>query len=208
MSTSTSTDPDDQMLRLNQELAAAIKIGARSETIDSLKTRLQQDQEQQTEEDQHRDIGFIKLWSNPFLIRQYKTAVDQADELMANIICFDPVSATGPQPVEVYESTLKVIETIEDEGRSRQIPPFIPEKEAQEHLVKVLAELTGPEGFVSSKRIAEKAGYTQNEVKRIIENLYQFQKVLRYPDGSDSWAISVATRQKLGFSVPKLSNQP
>lgn len=200
-STIMSTDIAEDIIKLEQELVVAQRIGARTETTQSLESRLKQAHEQKVEEEQQKDIKFIKSWSNQFLIKQYKQAKETANELEQKAIDIDLLTSSERQPeIEAYEAQVKVIEQVEDEGQARCIPPFIADEVAENTVLRTLAELIGTEGYMPASKVAEKCSYPVSEVKNILENLYSTKKILRYDEGTDSWAASLKTRQELGFA--------
>lgn len=186
---STSTTMSTETSQLEKELVTAQEIGARPETIQGIKQRLQKTRNTQAEEEKYRDIKHIKHWSNHYLLKRYDEAVKQGEELFKK-----------DNPVE-FETILKLIEQIEDEGRGRQLYPFIPESKFESNIVFLLAQLTLIEGFVPSKKIAEEMDYPTDRLKPVLERLHKEGKILRYME-ENLWAVSVATRERLGIIKP------
>ena len=183
---STSTTMSTDIPRLEQELATAQEIGARPETIESIQERLQKAKEEKSEEDKYQGIEHIKRWSNHYLLKRYDEATKQGNELFEK-----------NNHVE-FESVLTLIEQVEDEGRARQLFPFIPESKFEYNIIYLLGQLTLTEGFVPCKRIAEGMEYPTDRLRPIIERLHKEGKILRYME-EELWAVSVATRERLGI---------
>lgn len=182
----TSTTMSTEVSRLEQELTTAQEIRARPETIESIEKRLQKAKDEKSEEDKYQGIEYIKRWSNHYLLKRYDEATKQGEEL------FEKDSH------EEFETILTLIEQIEDEGRVRQLYPFIPESEFEYNIIFLLGQLTLVKGFVPSKRIGEEIGYPTDRVKPILEKLHKEGKILRYME-EELWAVSIATRERLGI---------
>ena len=133
---STSTTMSTDITRLEQELVTAQEIGARSKTIESIQERLQKVKEEKSEEDKYQGIEHITRWSNHYLLKRYDEATKQGEDL------FERDNHKG------FEAVLTLIEQIEDEGRERQLFPFIPNNEFEHNIIFALGQLTLTEGFV------------------------------------------------------------
>jgi len=137
----------------------------------------------------------FKSWSNHFLLWQYDKAVKLGEKMSDS-------NPNSEEEIQKYEQLLKLIEQIEDEGRERKIGPFIPDEEFEDRIIRILAELTLSEGFIPSEKVAEKIEYPSDRMLKILEKLHSDEKILRYKDEDDLWAVSVATRERLGISSP------
>jgi hypothetical protein len=193
MSTTSSTLP------IEQELQAAREAGARMETIQAIEKRLEEALKQNQEEDKHSDITFIKLWSNHYLLKHYAEVTAQCDELMTVMNQGDP-GKPEKEIADRFDTSLKLVEQIEDEGQTRGIAPFIPQEEFQNKILRVLAEISLHEGFVPAKRIAEAMDYPIDPMRSHIEEMFTKGTILQYMDDQDLWAVSVATREQLGIT--------
>ena len=177
-----------EITQLEQELVFAKEIEARPETIKSLEDRLQFAHSKQAEEEKYKDIEHIKRWTNHYLLKRYDEATKLGNQLFKK-----------GNPKE-FETILNEIEQIESEGLKRQLYPFIPLDDFEYKIIWTLGQLTITEGFVASKRVGQELDYPTDKIKSILEMLYSNGQILRYSDETDSWAISVATRERLGIT--------
>lgn len=129
-STEMSTNKSSEVIRLEQELASAQEAGARKETIQTLKQRIQESIDKEETDRKNNDIRYLKEWPNEILIKHYDEATKQATKLfesVSTITLFD--KDAREQEVKDYETALKLVELLEDEGRDRKIVPFLTEAE-------------------------------------------------------------------------------
>jgi hypothetical protein len=194
-----TTSTISSTLQIEQELQAAKDAGARMETIAAIEIRLSEVQEQIVQEEKQSDISYIKDWSNHYLLKRYAEATSECDALMETINQSDPGNPTK-ELADKFDASLKLVEQIEDEGRLRGIAPFIPLEKFQDKILRALAELTLYEGFVPARRIAEVINYPTDPLRPHIEEMYSKSMILRYGDDEDLWAVSVATRERLGIT--------
>lgn len=196
-----STSTESSTLQLEQELKAAKDAGARMETIQSIEKRLQEVQEEISKEEKLSDISYIKEWSNHYLLKRYGETTTQCDELITVMNQGDPGNPEK-EIAEKFDTTLKLIEQIEDEGKLRGIAPFIPEEKFEDKVIRVLAELSLHEGCIPPRRIAEDMNYPVDAMRSVIEKMFEKGLILRYME-EDLWATSVATRERLGITRQK-----
>lgn len=134
-STTMSTNLKKQLEQAEVSLQSAKSAGARMETITALEKQVGIIQVQLQQEKESRDITKIIKWSNEILIKRYEQATvygKNAGDKIAGLNMFNSEGREGD--IKDYENALKIIETIENEGRRRQLVYFMSEEEIQEIL--------------------------------------------------------------------------
>lgn len=71
----------------------------------------------------------------------------------------------------------------------------INDKEVEAEIMTVLAQITGPEGYVSASRVAEKTGLSLSVTIKTLVRLANEKRILYYGPGEDLWAVSLNVRQ-------------
>lgn len=132
-STKTSTNYQSLISDAEKALLAAQKAGARQTTIESLKERLDQAKKHEELDRKYKDIQFMSEWPNEILITRYEEATKYAEDFSAKMD--DPglfANKESQERSKHYESVLRIIERLEDEGRKRNLAFFLSTEEIQQ----------------------------------------------------------------------------
>jgi len=142
MSTGTSTDFDSEIKRVKQSLDVVRQSSARSETIKALKKQLKDLKKRKTLERKYKDIRQLKSWPNQVLVERYDDATEYACKYESQVEGINLFSSDEDKSrLDHYKAVLRIIEMIEDEGRSRQILYFMSDNEK----LRVIKDIFGEE---------------------------------------------------------------
>ncbi len=124
MSTQPSTHFDGAIKKARQNLEAAIKAGAREETIKALEGSVRKLEDEAKNEGKYKDITFLREWPDSILVQRYKEATKFASNLEKDLADTNLFNQK-PEKTKLYADALKVIQILEDEGRVREILFFM-----------------------------------------------------------------------------------
>lgn len=129
-STNSSTDLSSEIAKANTRLEAAVKAGARSETIEKLATVVKDLKRKVANEEVYKDIRLIEQWPDEVLIKHYDEAREYAIKIESEVSNVDLFNNEEKQPViKRYEAALSLIEKLEIEGRKRDLIYFLSKDE-------------------------------------------------------------------------------
>lgn len=124
MSTQPSPNFTEAIKKARQNLDAAIKAGAREETIKTLEDSVKKLEDETKNESKYKDITFLREWPDNVLVQRYKEATEFATNLEKDLSDTNLFNQK-PEKTKLYTDALKVIEILEDEGRVREILFFM-----------------------------------------------------------------------------------